>query len=239
MPIWVAAADNGKTDSEDEPSTGERITKIMNGYQSGMRVAFTKLRAAKSPEERKEIEMPDGKSAVKAVVNLLESDPKDPVAERAVVWAARLGMQFPDIFPKIESLIKDHYTDLEGLENVCFSLSYYGGDTAIGLLDHIIEKSENASAVAASLFSMAKIKAEAKEQDEAEKLLERIVKDYPEAKIANRSIAEMAQGQLFEVRHLAIGKVAPEIEGEKADGSAFKLSDYRGKVVVIDFFGHW
>jgi cytochrome oxidase Cu insertion factor (SCO1/SenC/PrrC family) len=38
---------------------------------------------------------------------------------------------------------------------------------------------------------------------------------------------------------LAIGKVAPDIVGEDIDGKAFKLSDYRGKVVVIDFWGHW
>jgi peroxiredoxin len=33
----------------------------------------------------------------------------------------------------------------------------------------------------------------------------------------------------FEQRELAIGKVAPEIEGEDADGVPFKLSDYRGR----------
>ena len=33
--------------------------------------------------------------------------------------------------------------------------------------------------------------------------------------------------------------VAPEIEAEDLDGVNFKLSDYRGKVVVIDFWGDW
>ena len=32
---------------------------------------------------------------------------------------------------------------------------------------------------------------------------------------------------------------APEIEGNDLDGVAFKLSDYRGKVVVLDFWGDW
>jgi hypothetical protein len=32
---------------------------------------------------------------------------------------------------------------------------------------------------------------------------------------------------------------APEIEGEDQDGVAFKLSDYRGKVVLLDFWGNW
>ena len=38
---------------------------------------------------------------------------------------------------------------------------------------------------------------------------------------------------------LAVGKVAPDIEGEDIGGTKFKLSEYRGKVVVLDFWGHW
>jgi uncharacterized C2H2 Zn-finger protein len=36
-----------------------------------------------------------------------------------------------------------------------------------------------------------------------------------------------------------IGQIAQEISGEDIDGVPFKLSDYRGKVVVLDFWGHW
>ena len=42
--------------------------------------------------------------------------------------------------------------------------------------------------------------------------------------------------ELFELRNLAVGKAAPEIEGEDVDGVKFKLSDYRGKVVLLDFW---
>jgi peroxiredoxin len=38
---------------------------------------------------------------------------------------------------------------------------------------------------------------------------------------------------------LNVGDLAPEIQGEDIDGRPFKLSDYRGKVVVLDFWGHW
>ena len=44
---------------------------------------------------------------------------------------------------------------------------------------------------------------------------------------------------LSEVRNLGIGKPCTEIAGEDLDGKSFKLSDYRGKVVVIDFWGDW
>ena len=38
---------------------------------------------------------------------------------------------------------------------------------------------------------------------------------------------------------LDIGEVAPDIVGTDVDGVEFKLSDYRGKVVVLDFWGDW
>jgi hypothetical protein len=38
---------------------------------------------------------------------------------------------------------------------------------------------------------------------------------------------------------LEVGNQAPEISGEDIDGKKFKLSDYRGKVVMLDFWGDW
>jgi hypothetical protein len=35
------------------------------------------------------------------------------------------------------------------------------------------------------------------------------------------------------------GQRAPEILGTDTDGKEFKLSEYRGKVVLLDFWGHW
>lgn len=41
------------------------------------------------------------------------------------------------------------------------------------------------------------------------------------------------------VSALTVGKVAPEIVGTDLDGHALRLSDYRGKVVVLMFSGDW
>jgi hypothetical protein len=36
-----------------------------------------------------------------------------------------------------------------------------------------------------------------------------------------------------------VGDTAPEIKGNSINGKAMKLSYYRGKVVLLDFFGDW
>ena len=44
---------------------------------------------------------------------------------------------------------------------------------------------------------------------------------------------------MFEIRHLAIGREALEIEEVDQDGQQFKLSDYRGKVVLLYFWSEF
>ncbi len=43
----------------------------------------------------------------------------------------------------------------------------------------------------------------------------------------------------FVVRSLMVGKTAPDIVGTDLDGVPFKLSDYRGRVVVLVFSAEW
>jgi hypothetical protein len=72
---------------------------------------------------------------------------------------------------------------------------------------------------------------------EAESFFEQAARKYGDVKLANGgTVGEKAGAELFEMRHLAVGKEAPDIEGEDQDGKKFKLSDYRGKVVLLDFW---
>jgi thiol-disulfide isomerase/thioredoxin len=82
-------------------------------------------------------------------------------------------------------------------------------------------------------------------EQEADALLERIVKDEDYAatsiryRLSPEKLGYLADRELFEVRHLQPGMPAPEIVGEDIDGKPMKLSDFRGKVVLLDFWGHW
>jgi hypothetical protein len=74
---------------------------------------------------------------------------------------------------------------------------------------------------------------------EVENLYERVAKDYADVKGFRGTLGEQAKKELFAFRFLAVGQPAPDIEGEDADGKKFKLSDYKGKVVLLDFWGNW
>jgi cytochrome oxidase Cu insertion factor (SCO1/SenC/PrrC family) len=78
--------------------------------------------------------------------------------------------------------------------------------------------------------------------EEAEALFDRASKKYGNVNIpityygSGGTVGEQAEEELFRIRHLSVGKVAPEIEGEDQDGERFQLSDYRGRVVLLDFW---
>jgi hypothetical protein len=77
-----------------------------------------------------------------------------------------------------------------------------------------------------------------------EELYERVCKDYADVVVNKGTKRESTLGKqaiaaLHELRDLALGRPAPEIAGADLDRVAFKLSDYRGKVVLLDFWGNW
>ncbi len=63
--------------------------------------------------------------------------------------------------------------------------------------------------------------------------------DTAEALAQGTDLADRIAAPRFQRENLQIGMEVPDIEGEDLDGVAFKLSDYRGKVVVLDFWGDW
>jgi hypothetical protein len=84
----------------------------------------------------------------------------------------------------------------------------------------------------------------AKVAKEIEALFDLAAERYADVKIpvtyfgSGGTVGEKARAELFQIRHLAVGKEAPDIEGEDQDGKGFKLSDYRGRVVLLDFWHH-
>ena len=89
---------------------------------------------------------------------------------------------------------------------------------------------------------------------EREALLERVAREFgdvpqvpawaePEvrakAKAEGMTLGKLAGDKLHALRTVGVGMVAPEIEGTDVDGAPLRLSDYRGKVVMIVFWGTW
>ena len=76
--------------------------------------------------------------------------------------------------------------------------------------------------------------------NEAEAFFERAAEHYGDVKVPyGDTVGAKAKSELHEIRHLSVGRETQEIEGPDQDGKAFKLSDYRGKVVLLYFWSEY
>lgn len=87
---------------------------------------------------------------------------------------------------------------------------------------------------AQAMFARGQILYDARKKPEALALMKQTVAKFP-----TTSAAAEAKRTIFELENLQIGMVAPDVTGKDETDTAFKLSEYRGKVVVLDFWGFW
>ena len=181
-----------------------------------------------------------------------ERNPGDPVAVDALVRAAQLGGgDTPDSEKALNLLQKNHLADakISGvITDVAYSTKWAGADN---FLRAVLEKGSSREARGLAGYWLAyrlgeKVNDELagagadKAAKEAEALLQIVAEKYADVPTEKRGpLGKRAEVALLELRRLAVGQVAPDIEGEDGDGKRFRLSDYRGKVVVLDFWGHW
>jgi thiol-disulfide isomerase/thioredoxin len=105
-----------------------------------------------------------------------------------------------------------------------------GGAEAEAVMDHRGFTPEQAK----QLLANADVE---KLNDEADRLFARIVKEFASEKEqdGDRLLSTLAKAAVA----TAIGMPAPDIQGTDADGKPIRLTYYRGKVVVLDFWATW
>jgi len=136
----------------------------------------------------------------------------------------------------VVELLTEHYAASASIEALLPRLRYLGGKTVDALLQKVVETNPSKSAKGtASLVQAQREKNESKR----EQLLERVAADYADIAVGGEKLGDIAGRLLYAMRNLKIGGTPPDIVGKDMDGVAFKLSDYKGKVVVLDFYGFW
>jgi thiol-disulfide isomerase/thioredoxin len=78
---------------------------------------------------------------------------------------------------------------------------------------------------------------------ESEGFLERVMREFADVPApgtgGGRRLGELAKGDLHEIRDLAIGKRAPDLQSVDLDGKSVRLGDLKGRVIVLDVWATW
>ena len=233
---------------DDKPQTPEAAMEAMIAeLRSAQEKAIKAVREAKTEEERKRISdqfrnVP--RAMVGRMFELLEKKPSDEVAFGTIQFILDVEPE-GKVAPKaVEIAIKDYPDAIPAL---CKMLGQSDDASSAKFLKVILEKTTTPKNKAFATFGLAlqaKEKSESvapqsadavKFAKEAEDLFNQVLTTYKEIK----ELAGRADRELLSLRNLAIGRQAPDIEGVDSAGKKLKLSDYRGKVVVLDFWASW
>lgn len=184
---------------------------------------------------------------LEVVYKRAEKDAKEPQAADLLAWVARSGYYLP-IGQKATKDLVEKYPDHGAIEQICQMLGYGNNPASQDLLRQILEKNSKSGVQAAAALALGKtLSGQAdragNDQAKADKLAAEAEKYLLVAldKLGSSDAVrkKAVQQELKALRTLRVGKVAPEIEAGDLDEKKFKLSDYRGKVVLLDFWGNW
>ncbi len=224
------------------------LSKLRKEYSKAEEEFFRPYREAKTDEERRAVKLDYGKHPQKEYAgrfgDLGKRAKGTDAGVRAWIQAFRLYLasRNKEEAEKALGTILADGIESPALEELTRQLQWASssiGAKALEALRTMAEKSPHRGVKAAALFTLGAAilsggKGMEREQIEARKCLETVMKEY-----ADTRYAKLAEGYLFELENLQVGKTAPDFEATDQDGKPFKLSDYRGKVVVIDFWGFW
>lgn len=107
--------------------------------------------------------------------------------------------------------------------------------TKQSLLRGALAGAQAATTKAPAMFGLGQMLYGAEEtKAEGERLLNAVATQFPKT-----AWGTLAKSMFITEADLEVGKLAPDFYGETIDGFGFNLSDYRGKVVMVDFYGFW
>jgi len=238
-PVILAEAAGKAVDTASASSADEyhALVKEYDAARQGFSKAYG---AAKTDEERQKLieNYPQPRSWSRRLLDLARKNPKDPVAADALAWVVTNDRYGEVMNEALEILLRDHI-ESEKLGAVAQALAYSDAKQAETALQTMLQKNPHHEVQGQALFALGLIDKSRRKDSDAEKRFEQVLEKFADIQGFRGTLADAARGQLYEMRNLAIGKVAPDIEGQDLDAKSFKLSDYRGKIVVIDFWGDW
>jgi thiol-disulfide isomerase/thioredoxin len=235
----------------------EGVVKIVGQWQQASTAfAAEKAKTTDSAKLKSLAANDPAKTFGSQLLELGEKDPNSPAAFQAFVAALYVlrDSNFDltgDLVGRAAKHLTDHATDQE-MGRVALLAAPLCHPSVHRLLQSILDKTEQRDDRGRACFALiTNLKLEREQVSEASALkridkqaatlVRRIEKEeFGDVTIDNQPIAAALKALAASVvQPLAVGGVAPEIVGKDLEGKRLKLSDYRGKVVMLEFWAGW
>lgn len=229
--------------------------KIQESWKVTMDNWTVNARNAITPEARAKVveDRPDAEAAARQMwdiigLSLTEDWTLEPAAwflqiTRNQITQNENGSSIPTFAAETEAIRKsveaDHLKS-PNLIPMCMALAASGDPRSLSILEkiesgHPDKKTQGVAALGAAMI----LKNLGDNPDLARKRLTYLRKsiiDSSDVDLNGTTVAKLAENELYLIRYLAKGRVAPDISGVDAAGAPLRLSTMKGKVVLLMFW---
>ena len=208
--------------------------------------AYVKARADKDTEKltalRKEIKPVDRDGFAGRAIKAAEELKGDDRA-RALIWSLEIFPTAAKQNQSLDALLGEFAKApvlIEFCESQAFSMISRADPAKADLrLTTVVESAATPVIKAWGLYSQSTRLSGPKDATDEAKAKAAELSAEAEKLAAGTVLGDRIAAPRFEKERLQIGMPSPDVAATDLDGVAFKLSDYAGKVVVLDFWGDW
>lgn len=253
---FIAFADDKKPD--DAAQRAEKLAALKKKFDREFADLSKRARETDDPNTRRGLALEAKELAVLSAQNamgIVENDPKDAVGFEAALFVVQETGRFGGgkEFDAAAAIIAEHHINNAKIKDILPRMAY-SGPGGEKFLSTASEKSTDKQVKGLALYYLGTQAADQLDDEEDEKridelvakatgLFDKAVKEAPDARVSEGdTIAKEVKAQLdgfAAIKNLAIGKPVPEIVGTDLSGKPVKLSDYKGKVVLVDIWATW
>ena len=242
LPLFLACS----LFADDAPVATLDVDKIMLDFDNTIRAHTQKLIAAKTDAERAELstQFPKPDALAPTMFKIMQEHPDEAMSTKALCWLVSRATNLPQGEAAV-ALLRDKAAARKGLTQVLDFLSHSNPVLAEPILRAVREKNPNIEEKASATYGLGMVLFGKSEGGDANALTEsaqffkEMTVTYKDIVVNGFKLSDQAASMLYEIENIQVGKPMPEIEGKDAEGMIFKLSDYRGKVAVVVFWGSW
>lgn len=232
---------------ETDVISDPRVARLVADYRKEYQVLLQNIAAALTVERKQSIAQQQNPAAiyVEKLVELSDEVAGEPAASEALAWACRVAAtsQRPAGFEDVMERLNKMDPDAPQMRQIASALALLQGNKeAVDFLRKLRQTSKDRELRGVANLCLAGAMARLdidQYRPEIVETLQIVMKDYADVELQGMPLSESSESQSFAYKHLAVGTRGANIRGEDFAGEPFELEEYRGKVVVLDFWADW
>ena len=241
---------------------------ISGGYRKEMEGWMKELRGATSPERQQELwaNKPDGAAHARRMWRCIGGQLDEAWTLEPAAWLLQMSAalrrtatatpapaaggkappnEWVEMITAIRAAVAARHlaSSDRGLVPMCLAMVDVPDPESLNLLGrieagHPDEKTQGVAALAISMV-LKSLGDEGDVMARRLRMLRKAIINSADVEIGGVSVASIAEDELYVIGRLSKGRIAPDLSGQDVAGRPLKLSDFKGKVVALMFWGTW